>query len=208
MSSSSAAMMSLANHCRYDILATRRALEQSLPNFRWCLGPNCSFGQEHPDDPKENPIVVCSSCGFVQCSHHNTPWHTDKSCEEYDAFLIAGSSNAEKRSEKIIKKIAKRCPGCERYINKNGGCGHMTCKLQCRLVEFVLRKRLTMNRSMRKTVLLELLACLSGTFVGLYKACLRREWEDIKGAFRGQHRLTRYMTSSLRWSSTKDQHTN
>lgn len=112
---------------RYDILATRRALEQSLPNFRWCLGPNCSFGQEHPDDPKENPIVVCSSCGFVQCSHHNTPWHTDKSCEEYDAFLIAGSSNAEKRSEKIIKKIAKRCPGCERYINKNGGCGHMTC---------------------------------------------------------------------------------
>ncbi len=115
---------------RYDTLATRRALEQSLPNFRWCLGPNCNFGQEHPDSPDANPIIVCSSCGFVACSHHNTSWHTDQTCEQYDQALEAGASTAEKISEKIIRKIAKQCPGCQRYINKNGGCGHMTCKFR------------------------------------------------------------------------------
>jgi hypothetical protein len=31
------------------------------------------------------------------------------------------------KSEKVVKKIAKRCPGCQRYINKNGGCNHMSC---------------------------------------------------------------------------------
>jgi hypothetical protein len=39
-----------------------------------------------------------------------------------------GAVKAEKKSEKVIKKIAKRCPGCQRYINKNGGCSHMSCK--------------------------------------------------------------------------------
>jgi len=160
-----------SNLSRYDILATRRALEQSLPNFRWCLGPNCTFGQEHPDDPKENPIVVCSSCGFVQCSHHNTPWHAGRNCEEYDVMLLDTSSSAEKKSEKIIKKIAKRCPQCERFINKNGGCGHMTCRCLDRKVTG-LNSANTRSRSLRRTILLELSAHISRTFVGLYTACL------------------------------------
>jgi hypothetical protein len=49
-------------------------------------------------------------------------------CEEYDARIVAGALAAEKRSEKVIKQLAKRCPGCKRYINKNGGCRHMSCK--------------------------------------------------------------------------------
>jgi hypothetical protein len=60
--------------------------------------------------------------------HHNTPWHSEMTCEEYDVKIAAGAIVAEKKSEKVIKKIAKRCPGCRRYINKNGGCPHMSCK--------------------------------------------------------------------------------
>jgi len=112
---------------RYDALSTRRALEREFPNFRWCLGPGCSFGQEHPDDPLEQPVIVCNACGFVTCARHNVPWHTNESCEAYDRRVVAGREKQELKSEKKVKKIAKRCPGCQRYINKNGGCNHMSC---------------------------------------------------------------------------------
>ncbi|KAH9214827.1 hypothetical protein DL95DRAFT_502494 [Leptodontidium sp. 2 PMI_412] len=118
---------------KYDNLSIRRALENDVPNFRWCLGPNCTFGQEHPDSPTEQPIAVCSSCGFVSCSHHNVPWHSGQNCKEYDERIKAGADLVDKRSEKTIRRIAKRCPGCKRYINKNGGCQHMSCKLTSRV---------------------------------------------------------------------------
>jgi len=73
-------------------------------------------------------MITCSLCGFAACFHHNTPWHEGMTCEEYDLKTAAGAILAERESEKIIKKIDKRCPGCQRYINKNGGCPHMTCK--------------------------------------------------------------------------------
>jgi IBR domain, a half RING-finger domain len=111
----------------YDNLSTRRALETRFPNFRWCLGPNCEYGEEHPDDPKQ-PMITCTSCGFDSCFFHNTTWHEGMTCDEYNAKIAAGAIKAEKKTEKIIKKIAKRCPGCQRFINKNGGCSHMSCK--------------------------------------------------------------------------------
>ncbi|KAH8744776.1 hypothetical protein BGZ57DRAFT_778783 [Hyaloscypha finlandica] len=112
---------------KYDNLATRRALASQLPNFRWCPGPKCEYGEEHPDDPK-HPMTTCTSCGFNSCFYHETPWHEGITCDEYNAKITVGAVKAEKKSEKVIRKIAKRCPGCQRYINKNGGCSHMSCK--------------------------------------------------------------------------------
>ena len=34
----------------------------------------------------------------------------------------------ESASKKLIKELAKQCPGCEWNIEKNDGCDHMTCK--------------------------------------------------------------------------------
>ena len=110
------------------MMSTRRALEQNFFNFRWCLGPSCGFGQDHPDDSSEQPIIVCSACGFVACFKHNVPWHKNETYAEYDRRVKAGRESQELKSEKAVKKIAKRCPGCQRYINKNGGCNHMSCE--------------------------------------------------------------------------------
>lgn len=118
------------NH-RYDDLATRRALETQLPNFRWCLGPGCTFGQEHPDlHAKNQPQATCSSCGFVSCAFHNVPWHAGQTCEQYAEQVVENPTEEDRKTEKIIRRLAKRCPGCKRYINKNGGCQHMTCRFR------------------------------------------------------------------------------
>lgn len=55
-------------------------------------------------------------------------WHHEETCSEYDRRIAAKQARAEYKSEKAIRKVAKRCPGCMRFINKNGGCNHMTCE--------------------------------------------------------------------------------
>lgn len=112
---------------RYDTFHLRRAVERDLPTFRWCVGRHCSYGEEHSDD--ESPVIECSSCGLLACSHHNIPWHHGETCSEYDRRIATRQARAEQKSEREIKRVAKRCPGCRRFINKNGGCNHMTCKL-------------------------------------------------------------------------------
>lgn len=110
---------------RYDAFYLRRALEQDLPYFRWCVSRHCSYGEEYPEDP--SPVIACSACGTLACSHHNVPWHHEETCSEYDRRIAARQARAEYKSEKAIRRVAKRCPGCMRFINKNGGCNHMTC---------------------------------------------------------------------------------
>ncbi|KAH6664236.1 hypothetical protein B0J14DRAFT_249408 [Halenospora varia] len=112
---------------KYDKLSMRQALERDLPNFRWCIGPNCSFGQEHPEDLLSQPILTCSACSFVSCARHNVGWHNRETCDEYEKRVRKGMAGASKKSEKVIAKISKKCPKCQRAINKNGGCMHMTC---------------------------------------------------------------------------------
>ena len=113
---------------RYDKLMTRKALE-SLPNFRWCLGPNCSSGQIHRMGNAE-PIMICNSCGFRMCFVHQIPWHRNGiSCAEWD--LLAGDEKSQDAaSAKLLKEITKACPSpsCGWRIQKIDGCDQMTCE--------------------------------------------------------------------------------
>ena len=154
---------------RYDNLMMRRTLERDFPNFRWCIGPGCTFGQEHPDSPTDQPIIVCSACGFISCSQHNVPWHSGQKCEEFEKTRLARRSKEEKKTEKIIKSIAKRCPGCRRFINKNGGCNHMNCKCA-----FMKQRRSGCAdkihcRFVREEFLLGLSTCVSRAYMGLFE---------------------------------------
>jgi hypothetical protein len=145
------------NTCRYDAFQLRRALERDLPKFRWCVGRYCSFGEEHPED--SSPVIGCSACGVLACLHHNIAWHHGETCPEYDRRVAATQARAEYKSEKEIKRVAKRCPGCRRFINKNRGCNHMTCKLCSPLTDSAYLPSLRLILGVRlvwKTVLLDL----------------------------------------------------
>ncbi|KAF2662956.1 hypothetical protein K491DRAFT_8663 [Lophiostoma macrostomum CBS 122681] len=138
---------------RYDALAARAALSQ-IPNFHWCLSPDCSSGQIHPYELSQNPTFVCTACSHTYCLNHaSTPYHSGLSCTEYDAFLSArnsvaspppspllASASSERRQlrkaarqvkadAKLAQQIGKRCPNseCGWWIEKNEGCDHMTC---------------------------------------------------------------------------------
>lgn len=71
----------------YDNMKTREALEDD-GEFITCVRPGCGNGQLHGGG-RENPIVVCRSCGTRMCFvHRGAPWHEGFSCEEYDRLFV------------------------------------------------------------------------------------------------------------------------
>lgn len=116
-----------------------------MPNFRYCLAPGCTSGQEHIGTPESHPIFKCQACMVRSCLVHEGPWHEGQTCAEYDEHrtrsgrenegqTYAENSKARTRSERenlaseqAIQLLAKNCPGCSRPIQKSGGCDHMKC---------------------------------------------------------------------------------
>ncbi|KAJ9142103.1 RBR-type E3 ubiquitin transferase [Pleurostoma richardsiae] len=108
---------------RFDDLATRAALKD-MPNFRWCLSPKCESGQIFGSDNCAKS--KCEACGYRQCVHHNVPWHSGETCDEYDKRNRQRQKD-EKASEETIKKTSKTCPSCKKDVHKWTGCNHITC---------------------------------------------------------------------------------
>lgn len=82
--------------------------------------------------------IVCPACALDFCSECQGRPHQG-SCESWKRFTRdhrgdepkRGSSKAPKSkitSKRIEKLKMKPCPSCRSYIQKNGGCNHMTCQ--------------------------------------------------------------------------------
>lgn len=70
--------------------------------------------------------VQCSECSLVWCFRCQAPWHENLTCKQ---FL-----KGDKLLHKWMKKReddqwnARKCPKCSSYIQRAGGCPHMTCQ--------------------------------------------------------------------------------
>lgn len=106
-----------ATFARYDEQLVRATL-LAQPEFRWCSRPDCESGQLTNAD--DGPIMRCHACQWRTCVRHRVPWHSDVTCEEYDA-----NSN---ESPLLVTERIQKCPKCNNGIEKTGGCNHMTCR--------------------------------------------------------------------------------
>ncbi|KAL7692664.1 putative Zinc finger, RING-type, IBR domain, Zinc finger, RING/FYVE/PHD-type [Plasmopara halstedii] len=70
----------------------------------------------------ENPECICEACNREFCFLHNNA-HQDETCAAYERSMIA----IEKLNNSLISKISRRCPGCQNYVEKIGGCNQMKC---------------------------------------------------------------------------------
>lgn len=91
----------------------RKQLEQN-PLYRHCPALNCS-GYLITMPVMEQ--VNCPVCRLNLCSHCGKTWHPQVPCD-----II---SDQELHSSQDVKA----CPGCQRFIEKNQGCDHMTCRI-------------------------------------------------------------------------------
>jgi len=108
---------------RYDVLVLRRLL-QSYDDFRWCKRAECGTGQIHASGAAA-PVMTCSECRFKSCFTHDVPWHDGVTCNDFTVMLL---NNVDKATTAYFSSVTKPCPGCNKSIEKNGGCDHMTCR--------------------------------------------------------------------------------
>src|SRR5271165_6857781 len=99
----------------------------SLPNFRYCLNPNCASGQEYM--PGADAVFICNACGHTAHVECNRSWHPDKTCAEADPRRRQAEDTL---SLAKIRQTALRClnSDCDVPIENNEGCAHMICTLR------------------------------------------------------------------------------
>ena len=110
---------------QYDLGLTLTLLKQN-PEFIWCAHPGCESGQLQDMSISARCKVICIKCQKATCSFHRMIWHTGLTCEQYDDQKVNSIP-----TNNWIRNNTKPCPRCQRNIEKNGGCNHMTCS-QCR----------------------------------------------------------------------------
>lgn len=73
--------------------------------------------------------VKCPECKTEFCMECKTEWHKGATCAKYQEWALE-NKNADALTMNFLKggKGTKRCPNCNVWVEKNGGCDHMTCK--------------------------------------------------------------------------------
>lgn len=109
------------NHAFQNLLEAAFAsyIEQHPQEYRWCATPDCMQvyyrkGQEKEQECPSCFSTICAACGEVS--------HEGLTCEErriqHDPEVI------ERRNRQLGYR---RCPHCNAWIEKTGGCNHVSC---------------------------------------------------------------------------------
>jgi len=94
-----------------------------VENYRTCPNADCAHGIVL-DACCNVDQVTCTACDTSFCPNCNDEPHEGMTCEEFQR-----KRHAERWGEAkdYMKNETKQCPYCLVWIEKNGGCNHMTC---------------------------------------------------------------------------------
>jgi ariadne-1 len=117
--------LSKQDYARYEQFV-RRSFVDSNPKAKWCPAPGCSRAVR-VDAASRRAAVRCS-CGLsfcFSCCDGDIGDHSPATCADVEAWLSKASSESENLT--WLAANTKKCPKCSAFIEKNGGCMHMTC---------------------------------------------------------------------------------
>jgi len=109
-------------------IKTRETLEK-LPGYKHCQTPDCEFYWINENGHRQE--IDCRQCGARFCSSCCHPHSMQMSCKDAEIDRKSDgnmSAKDRKANQKWLKKNTKQCPDCKRFVQKNRGCNHMTCK--------------------------------------------------------------------------------
>lgn len=100
-------------------------LQQNPTQFRYCKTPDCrqTYRRESVD---EATTITCPSCFATTCSSCSED-HENMTCVEYR--ILHDPEEQERLNNELANGSGyKRCPRCAVWVEKTGGCNHMTCR--------------------------------------------------------------------------------
>jgi ariadne-1 len=92
-------------------------------DVKWCPNKGCDACVRCQS--KSNKEIDCI-CGYTFCFKCIKEGHRPCSCEMVEVW--DKKNNSESENVKWITANTKQCPGCKKFIEKNQGCNHMTCR--------------------------------------------------------------------------------
>jgi len=99
-------------------------LERNPTEFRYCKTPDCR--QTYRRQTSRPVVLNCPSCLAKTCSSCGED-HEKLTCEEYRRQR--DPEEQERLNSQLASKNGyKRCPRCAIWVEKIGGCNHMSCK--------------------------------------------------------------------------------
>ena len=112
-------------YCEFSL----RSFVDDNKRMAWCTAPDCTCAAESLVDAPREPLDVFCACGNSFCFTCKEEAHRPVDCETVRQWMIKNSNESENMT--WILANTKPCPKCNRPIEKNQGCMHMTCS-QCR----------------------------------------------------------------------------
>jgi len=83
-----------------------------------CLSPDCEYFAFLDTQPSR--YFQCCNCRQMYCMKCKELWHDNLTCE--------ASRDQKEFAEVAFKNGYRQCISCHMFIEKNGGCSHMTCR--------------------------------------------------------------------------------
>ena len=100
-----------------------RNFTESNADIKLCPNPKCDIIVKLPG---HGMIEVKCHCGMTFCFKCLRDGHRPCDCEMIDFWEAKNKSDGENTKWLIVN--TKQCPNCHKYIEKNQGCNHMTCR--------------------------------------------------------------------------------
>ncbi|KAI4302072.1 hypothetical protein L6164_035289 [Bauhinia variegata] len=95
---------------------------------KWCPAPGCDYAVDFVIGSGSYDVVCRCSYGF--CWNCTEEAHRPVDCSTVAKWILKNSAESENMN--WILANSKPCPKCERPIEKNQGCMHITCTPPCK----------------------------------------------------------------------------
>jgi len=92
-------------------------------DIKWCPAANCDICIRSISHFMKEITCDCKTVFCFKCCKEG---HRPCQCEMIEAWTI--KNNSESENVKWLQANTKQCPQCHKYIEKNQGCNHMTCR--------------------------------------------------------------------------------
>ncbi len=119
----------------YDAAMLRQCLAREGSKVVFCPGPDCRNAFFRAEELKGISACRerrCDGCSTSFCGVCGEVWaaeHAKLSCKSFKALLESRDLSLKAWQATMPKKLVKKCPGCKRLTEKNGGCNSHQCTL-------------------------------------------------------------------------------
>ena len=100
-----------------------RNFTDSNSDIKLCPNPKCDIIVSLPG---HGMVEIKCNCGYLFCFKCLRESHRPCDCEMVQIW--ENKSKSEGENAKWLVVNTKQCPNCHKYIEKNQGCNHMTCR--------------------------------------------------------------------------------